>query len=346
MLDLRGPELAADEREMLLHPLAGGVILFSRNYRDEVQLRTLTSGIHELREPPLLVAVDHEGGRVQRFHQEFTSLPACGRFGELYDDDPQEALRLAQQCGWLMAAELLAVGVDFSFAPVLDLDRGISRVIGDRAFHREPDTVAELARRFVRGMKTAGMAAVGKHFPGHGSVAADSHEALPVDARSLEDILAGDIVPFERLIASGLPAVMPAHVLYPAVDPRPAGFSPVWLRDVLREQLGFQGAIFSDDVSMAGAEVAGTHVERAEAALRAGCDMILVCNNSTAAAAVLETLDAGADPAAQVRLMRMHGAGERTGLTEIKNRQQWRDAAVLLAAIDVSPELGLGDDRT
>jgi len=346
MLDLRGTELAADEREMLLHPLCGGVILFSRNYRDEAQLRALSRAIHELREPPLLIAVDHEGGRVQRFHQEFTSLPACGCFGRLHDEDPQQALRLAQQSGWLMAAELLAVGVDFSFAPVLDLDRGISRVIGDRGFHRDPEVVTELARRFMRGMKTAGMAAVGKHFPGHGSVAADSHDALPVDERDLEEIVMNDLLPFERLIGSGLPAIMPAHVLYPAVDSVPAGFSTRWLRTVLREQLGFQGAVFSDDVNMAGAGIAGGHVDRAEAALRAGCDMALVCNNSTAAAAVLESLDAEVDPAAQVRLMRMHGTGEHAGLTEIKNQQQWRDAVLLLAAIDNSPELGLGDDQT
>lgn len=346
MLDLRGPELAADEREMLLHPLCGGVILFSRNYRDETQLRALTHAIHELREPPLLIAVDHEGGRVQRFHQEFTSLPACGRFGGLHDEDPQSALRLAQQSGWLMAAELLAAGVDFSFAPVLDLDRGISRVIGDRGFHGDPDVVSQLARQFVRGMKAAGMAAVGKHFPGHGSVAADSHVTLPVDNRGLDEIAMSDMVPFERLIGTGLPAIMPAHVLYPAVDDVPAGFSSRWLRDILRGQLGFQGAVFSDDVNMSGAEIAGSHVDRAEAALRAGCDMALVCNNSTAAAAVLESLDAEVDPAAQVRLMRMHGTGEHAGLTAIRNQQQWRDAVSLLAAIDTAPELGLGDDRT
>jgi beta-N-acetylhexosaminidase len=345
MLDLRGPELAADECEMLAHPLCGGVILFSRNYRNEPQLRALTATIHELREPPLLIAVDHEGGRVQRFHQEFTSLPACGCFGTLYNIDPQAALGLAQQSGWLMAAELLAVGVDFSFAPVLDLGRGISRIIGDRAFHRDPDAVSELGRRFVRGMKTAGMAAVGKHFPGHGSVEPDSHESLPVDGRSLEDISMNDLVPFERLVESGLPGIMPAHVLYPAVDSKPAGFSAKWLRSVLRGQLRFQGAIFSDDVNMAGAEIAGSHVARAEAALAAGCDMVLVCNNSTAAAAMLESLDAQPDPAAQVRLMRMHGTGERGGLGEIKKLREWRETVNRLAAIDASPELGLGDDR-
>ena len=345
MLDLRGPELAADEREMLAHPLCGGVILFSRNYRDEAQLRALTTDIHGLRDPPLLIAVDHEGGRVQRFHQEFTSLPACGGFGRLYDDDSQAALRLVQQSGWMMAAELIAVGVDFSFAPVLDLDRG-SSVVGDRAFHRDPEIVCELARRFVRGMKSAGMAAVGKHFPGHGSVEADSHETLPIDGRGLEEIAMNDLLPFERLITAGLPAVMPAHVLYPAVDSLPAGFSPIWLRDVLRGRLDFQGAIFSDDVNMAGAEIAGSHVERAEAALRAGCDMVLVCNNSTAAAAVLELLDAQPEPASQVRLMRMHGTGERDGLAQIKERKEWREAVAVLAAVDASPELGLGDDRT
>lgn len=346
MLDLRGTGLAADEREMLLHPLCGGVILFARNFQDEAQLRELTAAIHALRDPPLLIAVDHEGGRVQRFHGAFTTLPACGLIGGLYDADAQRALRLAQQAGWLMASELLAAGVDFSFAPVLDLDRGISRVIGDRGFHREPEAVTELARRYLRGMRSAGMAGVGKHFPGHGSVAADSHEALPVDARGLEEIAELDLVPFERLIDSGLPAIMPAHVLYPEVDSRPAGFSRIWLGEVLRGRLGFHGAVFSDDICMAGAEIAGTHAERAEAALAAGCDMVLVCNNSTAAVAVLDSLDTEPDPAAQVRLMRMHGAATGAGLTALKNQQQWRDAAALLAAVDLTPELGLGDDRT
>lgn len=344
MLDLRGAELGSDEREMLRHPLVGGVILFSRNYADTAQLCALTSEIHGLRQPSLLIAVDQEGGRVQRFHGEFCTLPACRCYGHRFDEAPGPALRLAEQAGWLMAAELLSVGADFSFAPVLDLDRGVSRVIGDRAFHADPDVVADLGRRFMKGMRAAGMAAVGKHFPGHGGVAGNSHHATPLDPRPFEDILMSDLVPFERLIQAQLPAIMPAHVIFSDVDDVPAGFSTRWLHDVLRKRLGFQGAIFSDDLSMAGAEVAGDFPGRAEAALTAGCDMVLVCNNQKAGIGVLESLRAEPDPATQARLMRMHGARSPAGLTELKNTQRWQETFSALLELNKTPELGFGDD--
>jgi len=328
---------------MLCHPQVGGVILFSRNYATREQLTALVAEIHGLRQPSLLVAVDHEGGRVQRFREGFTRLPAARRFGERYDEQPRRALALAEEAGWVMGAELRAVGVDFSFAPVLDLYRGVSPVIDDRAFHQDPQVVAELARAVMRGMHEAGMAAVGKHFPGHGTVAGDSHDMLPVDERSFEDIRAEDLLAFERLIHYGLPALMPAHVVYSQVDARPAGFSPLWLREVLRERLGFTGAVFSDDLSMAGAAVAGDYPRRARAALEAGCDMLVVCNDAEGARQVLDSLPAAADPVAQARLVRMHGR-TAVDLKEPSQRRRWTAATAALRELERAPELDLGDD--
>ena len=307
MLDVEGLALSAIERERLKHPLVGGVILFARNYHSPEQVEALVRDIHSLRTPRLLVAVDHEGGRVQRFRDGFTSLPPLRHLGHIYDENPKRARRLAETSGWLMATELRAVDVDFSFAPVLDLDRGVSQVIGDRAFHSLPEAVADLAHAYMRGMHRAGMAATGKHFPGHGAVEADSHVALPVDDRLLVDIMAEDVVPFERMIHYGLEGIMPAHVIFTCVDAQPAGFSSTWIRKILRGQLEFQGVVFSDDLSMEGAKGAGDVVARAKLALSAGCDMVLVCNDPAAADQVLAGLGHYDDPVSHLRLVRMHG---------------------------------------
>ncbi len=307
MLDLESTGLTSEERELLCHPLVGGVILFSRNYQDPRQLQCMVEQIHGLRTPQLLVAVDQEGGRVQRFRHAFTPLPAPARLGSLYDEKPEQALALAEHFGWLMAVELRALGVDISFAPVLDVRQAKSRVIGDRALHRNPEIIARLGRMLMRGMGKGGMAAVGKHFPGHGSVKEDSHTSLPVDNRNLETIRLDDMLAFERMFHFGLSAVMPAHVLYPEVDHYPAGFSRIWLLEILRRQLNFQGAIFSDDLTMAGAAIGGNPVERAQLALEAGCDMVLVCNDRQGALQILDELKPGHLAVTSTRLARLHG---------------------------------------
>jgi len=342
MLDLIGVDLDAEEREILRHPAVGGVILFSRNFEDPEQVAVLIASIHELRDPHLLVAVDQEGGRVQRFRKGFTRLPPARRFGELGHRQPAVARRAAKSVGWLMAAELRSVGVDFSFAPVLDLDRGMSRVIGDRAFADGVKVVSDLALAWTEGVHEAGMAAVGKHFPGHGGVAEDSHEELPVDGRSLQDIEMEDLIPFERLIYRGLEAIMPAHVVYPSVDRDPAGFSAVWLRRILRRRLGFEGVIFSDDLNMAAAAAAGGYTERAESALEAGCDVLLVCNNRPAALEVIEHLRSHDDPTTHLRCLRMHGRHlvERERLHLDPRWQQGVHAIAELEGLD-EPSLGL-----
>ena len=341
MCDLRGLQLEADEREMLMHPLVGGVILFTRNFESPEQITELTKNIHELRQPHLLIAVDHEGGRVQRFREGFSQLPACAKIGECHSMG--KAQSLAEQAGWLMAAELLAIGVDLSFAPVLDVGGKISQVIGDRAFHVDPEQVSLLARDYMRGMKEAGMAAVGKHFPGHGSVAEDSHVAIPYDNRSFEDIKMCDLIPFERMIHAGLPGLMPAHVIYTEVDKNPAGFSSVWLKHILRKQLEFQGTIFSDDLSMAGAEIMGGYPERAEAALAAGCDMVLACNNQQGAISILDDTTLSSSIESQSRLIRMHGHFTKT-LDELKQTDLWRQRSEAVLYLEREPELDLGDD--
>lgn len=340
MLDIKGTELTEEEREMLRHPAAGGVILFSRNYASPEQISALITDIHAARTPPLLVAVDQEGGRVQRFREGFTRLPPAAWFGELNRHNSKKARAITQRIGWLMAAELRAVGVDFSFAPVLDLGLGLSSVIGDRAFAEKPLVVAELAHAWMMGVHEAGMAAVGKHYPGHGGVTEDSHCELPVDRRPMGDLLMEDLVPFQRMIDYGLEAIMPAHVIYEQVDQELAGFSGYWLQDVLRGQLGFQGVIFSDDLTMAAAEQAGSYADRAHAALQAGCDMVLVCNNPIGAAEVLESLIDYSDPAAQMRLVRMHG---RKALTReaLHLDPRWTEALEITARYDETPSLNL-----
>ncbi|MCC7005193.1 MAG: beta-N-acetylhexosaminidase [Ottowia sp.] len=289
ILDVEGLILNAQDRRRIAHPLTGGVILFARNFSTRDQLLALTQAIRAVRSD-ILICIDHEGGRVQRAKSDgFTHLPAMGSLGERWNHDPMGAVQLAMACGYVLAAELRACGVDFSFTPVLDLDYGHSRVIGDRAFHSDARVVSILALALSQGLRLAGMHNCGKHFPGHGYASADSHVALPVDERSLEEILSHDILPY-RTLGLSLSAVMPAHIVYPKIDDQPAGFSRYWLQTILREQLHFDGVIFSDDLAMEGASVAGDVVEAAHAALRAGCDMVLICNHPDKADTLLDKL--------------------------------------------------------
>lgn len=303
MLDVVGTVLNDEDRRRLRHPLTGGVILFARNFKSRRQLMELTAAIKAERST-LLIAVDHEGGRVQRFKTHgFTPLPPMRLLGQLWDQDVLQATKAATAVGYVLAAELRACGVDLSFTPVLDLDYGESSVIGDRAFHRDPRVVALLAKSLNHGLALAGMANCGKHFPGHGFVQADSHIAIPVDERSLEQIVAEDAAPYHWL-GLGLSAVMPAHVIYPQVDDKPAGFSRKWL-SLLRHDMGFQGVIFSDDLSMEGASVAGNVIEGAQAALRAGCDMVLICNDPDKADQLLDGLKTRQSATSSARLTRL-----------------------------------------
>ncbi|MDP2029816.1 MAG: beta-N-acetylhexosaminidase [Thiobacillus sp.] len=347
MLDVAGTELTDDDRRRLSHPLVGGVILFTRNYRDPAQLEALTTDIHALKPAPLLIGVDHEGGRVQRFREGFTRLPSMRTFGEIWDSHPQQAKHLARETGYVLGAELRAHGVDFSFAPVLDLDYGASSVIGDRAFHGTPHTVFELGQAVMLGMKDAGMAACGKHFPGHGYVVADSHVAIPVDERTLADIAITDLVPFRLMIEAGLAAIMPALVIYPQVDSLPAGFSRIWLQKLLRKQLGFDGTIFSDDLCMEAAAVAGGVVERVAAALAAGCDMALVCNRPDLADEVLAKLKVDWPAPARARLARMHGHPHPLSMTALRESSRYADALHHIAGLGLSSgNLNLAADPT
>ena len=288
MLDLEGLQVSDVEKVLLSHPGTGGLILFTRNYQDRQQLAELVRQIRAVR-PEILIAVDQEGGRVQRFRDGFVRLPPMAALGRRYDQTPQLAMAEASLVGELMASELTELDIDLSFAPVLDLDYGTSTVIGDRSFHGDADAMIALAGAFIDGMSAAGMAATGKHFPGHGHVVADSHLELPVDPRPLAEIEAADLRPFVAL-AQKLDGIMPAHVIYSAVENQTAGFSRYWLQTRLREQMGFRGVIFSDDLSMAGAHGVGGYAERARAALAAGCDMVLACNNRTGAEQVLDFL--------------------------------------------------------
>ncbi|MEQ1323480.1 beta-N-acetylhexosaminidase [Acinetobacter soli] len=303
MLDIAGTELTQEDIELLRAPQVGGMILFSRNIESPAQVRALTDHMRQIR-PDILIAVDQEGGRVQRLRTGFTALPAMGKFGEYYLEQPEQAVALAEQCGWLMATEVLAVGIDFSFAPVLDIN-AISDVIGDRSFANNPHDITVLAAAFMRGMKQAGMATTGKHFPGHGSVKADSHVAAAIDSRHYDEIYRTDMQTFIQLMPQ-LDALMPAHVIYDQVDPHPAGFSPFWIQEVLRKQLGFDGVLFSDDLTMQAACVAGGADARLKAALDAGCDMGLVCNDRAAACLALDAISTYALPN-QDRLSRMRG---------------------------------------
>lgn len=333
MLDVAGTVLTPEDEARLRHPLVGGVILFSRNFESKRQLMELTSAIHALRSPPLLIAVDHEGGRVQRFREGFARIPPMRELGKIWDEHPKRAKHLAQQAGYVLAAELRACGVDFSFTPVLDVDYGSSGVIGDRAFHSEPQAIAELAHSLLLGLKQGGMHTVGKHFPGHGFVRADSHLEIPVDERSYTDIELCDLIPFRQMVSFGLTAVMPAHVIYPKVDTQPAGFSKKWLKDILRGELGFEGCIFSDDLSMEGATVAGGIVQRAEAALHAGCDMVLVCNRPDLADELLTGLKWDMPAASKARLVQMRGRPHPPGETQLHEQQEYVQALHAVAGI-------------
>ena len=312
MIGIEGLALTAQDRKRLLHPLVAGVILFSRNFESPEQLQALTDEIHALRHPNLLIGVDHEGGRVQRFKQGFTLLPPAQLLGETYDANPKKALNLAEQLGWLMATELLSVGVDFSFAPVLDLNYGQSRVIGDRALHSDPIVVGKLGFALMKGMRQAGMPAVAKHFPGHGYIQADTHLEVAVDSRSFDTIYRQDLQPFLTFFENSGEAVMPAHVIYSQVDALPVGFSNYWLQQILRQKCHFDGCIVSDDLGMAAAKALGSASERALLALNAGCDLVLFCNLFEEMDEVLREVDFHANPLSHARLIRMHGHMQQT----------------------------------
>ena len=329
MLDVVGKTLTDDDRRRLAHPMTGGVILFARHYENRAQLVALTDAIRAERDD-LLIAVDHEGGRVQRFRTDgFTVLPAMGKLGALWDSDVLHATKITTAVGYILAAELRACGIDMSFTPVLDLNYGQSQVIGDRAFHRDPRVVAMLAKSLNHGLALAGMANCGKHFPGHGFAHADSHIAVPVDDRPLEAILRDDVAPYDWLGLS-LASVIPAHVIYPQVDAKPAGFSRVWLQDVLRNRLRFPGAIFSDDLSMEAARQGGTLTEAASAALQAGCDMVLICNQPEQAEKVLDALRFTPSKESHARVNRMRPRGKALKWSKLVAEPEYLQAQSLL----------------
>ena len=333
---VQGPALTAADRERLAHPLVGMVILFSANYESPAQLLRLCTDIHALRNPPLLIAVDHEGGRVQRFREGFTRLPPMRRLGDLWDRDVLLACRVAASLGYVLAAELRAHGVDMTFAPVLDIDHGHSTVIGDRALHSDPRVVSMLAAHLMHGLLIAGMANCGKHFPGHGWAEADSHHALPVDSRSRKDVMKNDAAPY-RWLGAMLTGVMPAHLVYPQIDQQPAGFSRHWIERVLRGDLGFTGAVFSDDLLMAGANAAGGVAERAMTALDAGCDFALVCNDTAAMDQVLQAVKWKRTALFDARLARLRPRGDALSTAAL------RASDLYLSASNDLSELGHKD---
>jgi beta-N-acetylhexosaminidase len=344
MVDIAGTELSADDVRVLAHPMVGSVLLFTRNYSNPQQAAALTAAIRALRTPHLLIAVDHEGGRVQRFREGFTRLPAARLLGRRFDEDRADALALAQSVGWLMARELRAVGVDFSFAPCVDLDYGVSEIIGDRAFHSDPDTVAALAVATMLGMRAAGMAAIAKHFPGHGAVVADSHTALPVDRRDYVDLEA-DIRPYRPLIDNNLPGIMAAHVVFPAMDALPASLSKRWITGVLRGELGFHGCVFADDLTMAGAAAFGDIMARVDLSLAAGCDVLPICNDRHSVELVLGRFGANVGSAAsQARLVRMRARGESPA--DLHADPQWQQTAAGIAGLSAIPPLVLTERQS
>ena len=331
ILDVAGTELTMEDERLLATPAVGGVILFARNFANKKQLCVLVESIKNI-SPGCLVAVDHEGGRVQRFREEFTRIPAMQGLGQFYYQQPaDEALAVIKDIGWLMAAELIDCGIDISFAPILDADESFSDVIGDRAFSSNPNDIVTLAGAFMNGMKAAGMATTGKHFPGHGSVKQDSHLELPVDHRSLAEIEQADLIPFKKLIKQ-VDALMPAHIVFPQLDDRPVGFSSWWLKAYLRKTLDFSGIVFSDDLSMEGAAEVGGYANRAEMALKAGCDAVLVCNNRQGALEVVEHVSSSAELSVDSGLHKMLAAKpfEREKLCELDLYQQARSSLAAL----------------
>ena len=340
MLDVEGVALTPADRDLLREPSVGGVILFTRNYESPAQIADLVAEIRALRSPPLLIAVDHEGGRVQRFREGFSAIPPMRFIGREFNRDRAAGIELARQAGWLIGAELRAANIDLCFAPCVDLDWGVSEIIGDRSFHAKPDTVAELAGEFCRGLRSAGMAAVAKHFPGHGAVVADSHEKLPVDRREYGNLL-DDMRPYERLTSNGLIAgVMLAHIVYRELEELPAGFSQYWIETELRRRIGFDGAIFCDDLSMKATAAYGAMPRRARLALEAGCDMILVCNDRTAAEETVTALNGYSNPLSLVRLARLHGTGQVLRETLLAS-DEWARASAAVARRSERPQLEL-----
>ncbi len=333
MIDVEGTQLSADDKKRLLHPLTGGVILFTRNFSSHQQLPELTAEIRALRNPALLIAVDHEGGRVQRFQQDFTRLPAMRELGKIWDKQPARAKHLAQQVGYILAAELKARGIDLSFTPVLDIDYGQSCIIGDRAFHRKPQAIADLAHYLMLGLNSAGMMAVGKHFPGHGYIRTDTHLEVTIDDRAYADIEMDDLNPFRQMIHFGLAGLMSAHITYPQIDKNPATFSGKWLKAILRDELQFEGCVFSDDLSMQAAAAYGGIVTRAEAALKAGCDMILVCNSPQRVDELMAGLQWDVPAVSLARMMRMHGKRYHTTMIGLRERADYVKAMQEISGI-------------
>ncbi len=340
MLDIEGRQLSPADRALLQEPSVGGVVLFSRNYESPPQLVNLVASIRALRSPPLLIAVDHEGGRVQRLRDGFSKIPPMRHLGRQYDEDPEDAVSLARTAGWLIASELRAVDIDLSLTPCVDLDWGVSEIIGDRAFHNNPDVVAELASAYCSGLRDAGMAAIAKHFPGHGAVVADSHEQLPIDRRNYSELL-DDMRPYETLIARRqIAGVMTAHIVYSETDSLPASFSPYWIKEQLRSQLGYDGAVLCDDLGMQAAATMGSMPKRARLALDAGCDMVVICNDRPAASATVAALHDYSNPMSYVRLARLHATGKVTRESLLAS-EEWTIAAERIKHWLDRPELEL-----
>ena len=337
MTDIGGRELTSADRQLLLEENVGGVILFSRNYESPQQIIELVQEIRNLKSPPLLVAVDQEGGRVQRLRDGFTLIPAMRKIGRLYEMNAKTALKVSETAGWIIGAELRSVGIDLSFAPCVDLDWGVSSVIGDRSFHKNKFAVENLAYHFSKGMRESGMSPVAKHFPGHGAVATDSHEDLPVDRREFSELL-DDIYPYESLIRKNtVPAVMMAHIIYKEADNLPASISEYWMKNHLRHQLNFNGVIFSDDLSMHALRNYGDTVTRADKALRSGCDMILICNDRENTKKVIQAKKNHRNYNSMIRIARVSGK-KAYSREELRKGQKWKNAKDLIEKFTINPE--------